>query len=120
MRWLLHALILLFAVGVVSRYMENPGKKPWEAVKGIMRYLKGTKDLWIFFGKQKASGVGFTDVDFVGLVNYRKSTSRYVLTFTRGAVTLISRLYKCVALSTTEAEYVATTKHARRLYGFHI
>ena len=30
------------AVGVVSRYMSNPGKQHWEVVKWILRYLKGT------------------------------------------------------------------------------
>ena len=101
---------IAFAVGVVSRYMANPGKKHWEAVKGIMRYLKGTKDLGICFGKQKASVVGFTDADYAGHADCRKSTSGYVFTFTGGAVSWISRLQKCVALSTTEAEYVAATE----------
>jgi ATP-binding cassette subfamily B (MDR/TAP) protein 1 len=101
---------IAFAVGVVSRYMANPGKKHWEAVKGIMRYLKGTKDLCICFGKQKASVVGFTDADYAGHADCRKSTSGYVFTFTGGAVSWISRLQKCVALSTTEAEYVAATE----------
>ena len=30
-----------------SQYMSNPGKKHWEAVKGVMRYLNGTKELCI-------------------------------------------------------------------------
>ena len=38
---------IAFAIGVVSRYMANPGKKHWEAVKGVMRYLKGTRSLCI-------------------------------------------------------------------------
>ena len=42
---------IAFAVGVVSRYMANRGKKHWEAVKGVMRYLKGTRSLCICFGK---------------------------------------------------------------------
>lgn len=33
---------IAYAVGVVSRYIANPGKRHWEAVKGVMRYLKGT------------------------------------------------------------------------------
>ena len=41
---------IAFAVGVVSRYMSNPGKKHWEAVKGIMRYLKATKHMCICYG----------------------------------------------------------------------
>ena len=40
---------IAFAVGVVSRYMSNPGKKHWEAVKGIMRYLKATKHMCICY-----------------------------------------------------------------------
>ena len=45
---------IAFAVGVISRYMANPGKKHWDAVKGIMRYLKGTKEMCICFGKHDA------------------------------------------------------------------
>ena len=44
---------IAYAVGVVSRYMANPGKKHWEAVKGIMRYLKGTKGMRICFGSKE-------------------------------------------------------------------
>ncbi|MCO5558109.1 hypothetical protein L7F22_011686 [Adiantum nelumboides] len=101
---------IAFGVGVVSRYMSNPGKKHWEAVKCILRYLKGTKDLCICFGKSETFVHGFTDADFAKHPDCRKSTSRYVFTFTRGAVSWISRLQKCVALSTTEAEYVAATE----------
>ncbi|MCO5551483.1 hypothetical protein L7F22_005452 [Adiantum nelumboides] len=101
---------IAFAVGVVSRYMSNPGKKHWEVVKGILRYLKGTKNLCICFGKLPLSVDGFTDADFAGHPDCRKSTSGYVFTFTGGAVSWISRLQKCVALSTIEAEYVAATQ----------
>ncbi|MCO5588704.1 hypothetical protein L7F22_042663 [Adiantum nelumboides] len=73
---------IAFAVGVVSRYMSNPGKQHWEAVKGILRYLKGTKDLCICFGKLPLSVDGFTDADFAGHLDCGKSTSRYVFTFT--------------------------------------
>ena len=34
-----------YAVGVVSRYMSNPGKEHWNAVKWILRYLKGTTNM---------------------------------------------------------------------------
>ncbi|MCO5598123.1 hypothetical protein L7F22_052215 [Adiantum nelumboides] len=104
---------IAFAVGVVSRYMSNPGKKHWEAVKCILRYLKGTKDLCICFGKSETSMHGFTDADFAGHPDCRKSTSGYVFTFTGGAVSWISKLQKCVALSTTEAEYVAATEASK-------
>ncbi|GJU41975.1 retrovirus-related pol polyprotein from transposon TNT 1-94 [Tanacetum coccineum] len=39
------------AVGVVSRYMEEPGREHWEAVKRILRYIKGTSDVALCFGE---------------------------------------------------------------------
>ena len=41
---------IAFIVGVINRYMANPRKRHWEAVKCIMRYMKGTKDMSICFG----------------------------------------------------------------------
>lgn len=101
---------IAFAVGVVSRYMANPGKRHWEAIKGILRYLKGSQDVCICFGKQDAEVHGYTDSDYAGHVDNRKSTTGYVFTFTGGAISWISRLQRCTALSTTEAEYIAATE----------
>ncbi|MCO5602391.1 hypothetical protein L7F22_056522 [Adiantum nelumboides] len=56
----------------------------------------------------KSRGSGRTHKD-----GGRKSTSGYVFTFTGGAVSWISRLQKCVALSTTEAEYVTATEASK-------
>ena len=49
---------IAYVVGVVSRYMSNPGKKHWEVVKGVMRYLNGTKELCICFGGKEAFVLG--------------------------------------------------------------
>ena len=101
---------IAFAVGVTSRYMSNPGKKHWEAVKGVMRYLNGTKDMCICFGRKKACVMGYTDADYAGDLDKRRSTSGYVFEFTGGAVSWRSRLQDCITLSTTEAEYVAASE----------
>ena len=42
---------IAFAVGAVSRFMSNPGKKHWDAVKLILRYLSGTKDKCLCLGR---------------------------------------------------------------------
>ncbi|MCO5614707.1 hypothetical protein L7F22_068991 [Adiantum nelumboides] len=60
---------ITFAVGVVSKYMSNPGKKHWEAVKGVMRYLKHTKSMRICYGSQDLSVRGYTDSDWNRPVN---------------------------------------------------
>lgn len=65
---------IAFAVGVVSRYMSNPGKKHWEAVKGILRYLKETKHMCICYGSQELSVKGYTDSDYAGDLDKRRST----------------------------------------------
>ena len=103
------------AVGVVSRFLSNPGKKHWEAVKWIFRYLRGTSKLGITFGNEKPMLVGFTDSDMAGNKDNMKSTSGYLMTFAGGAVSWQSRLQKCVALSTTEAEYLAVTEAYKEL-----
>ncbi|GJR64776.1 retrovirus-related pol polyprotein from transposon TNT 1-94 [Tanacetum coccineum] len=82
---------LVHAVGVVSRFLSNPGKKHWEAVKWIFRYLRGTSKLGITFGNRKPMLVGFTDSDMARNKDNMKSTSGYLMTFTGGAVSWQSR-----------------------------
>ena len=83
---------IAYAVGVVSRYMYNPGKKHWDAVKSIMRYLNGTRDVRICFGSKEPGVEGYTDADYVGDMDKRRSTSGYVFIFIGGAVSWRSRL----------------------------
>ena len=101
---------IAFAVGVVSRYMSNLGKKHWEAVKGILRYLKATKNMRICYGSQELSVKGFTDLDYAGDLDNRRSTPGYVFTLAGGAVSWRSRLQTCVTQFTIEAEYVAASE----------
>ena len=101
------------AIGVVSRFLENPSKEHWEAVKWIFRYLRGTSKLCLCFGKGKPVLEGYTDANIVGDLDSRKSTSSYLFTFVGEAISWQSKLQKCVALSTTEAEYIAATETSK-------
>ncbi|XP_048323873.2 retrovirus-related Pol polyprotein from transposon TNT 1-94 [Ziziphus jujuba] len=103
------------AVAVVSRFLSNPGKKHWEAVKWILRYLKGTSKLCLCYGGGDPILEGYTDADMAGDPDNRKSTSGYLYTFAGGAVSWQSRLQKCVALSTTEAEYIAAAEAGKEM-----
>ena len=70
--------------------MSNLGKKHWEVVKVIMGYLNGTKKLCIFFGRNGACVFGYIDVDYVGDMDKRRSTSCYVFMFIGAAIYWIS------------------------------
>ena len=94
--------------------MHNPGQLHWNAVKHVFRYLAGTKDQEILFGPNKTSGVvGYTDSEFVGCVDSRKSTTIYCFKFGNGAISWKSKLRECTTTSTTEVEYVAASDAAK-------
>ncbi|KAL5764004.1 hypothetical protein ACOSQ2_016598 [Xanthoceras sorbifolium] len=103
------------AVGAVSRYMNNPGKIHWEAVKWILRYLRGTTNKTLGFKGGDTTLTGYVDADLAGNVDIRKSTTGYVYTLGGTAVSWVSQLQKIVALSTTEAEYVAVTEASKEM-----
>ena len=62
-------------VGTVSRFLFNPGKEHWGALKWILRYLKGTSDMELCFGSGKSELVCYTDSNLGGNLEYSKSTS---------------------------------------------
>nr|GEV94323.1 retrotransposon protein, putative, Ty1-copia subclass [Tanacetum cinerariifolium] len=104
---------LAHAVSVVSRYMHNPGKMHWEAVKCILRYLKGTSNIGLSFEKGRASPngvVGYVDSDYAGDLDARKSLSSYIFSHCGSAISWYSFLQAITALSTTEAEYISSTE----------
>jgi len=106
---------LAFSVGMVSRYMEAPGKAHWAAVKRILRYLKGTIGYGCKYGKGTALSpilLGYSDSDFAGGVEDRKSTTGVVFFLGGSLVTWASQKQKIVALSSCEAEYVAAAAAA--------
>lgn len=106
---------IAYSVGIVSRFLSNPGKEHWDAVKWILRYLRGTSKACLCFENGKTMLEGFTDANMAGDINTRKSTSGYMMTFAGGAVSWQSKLQKCVTLSTTEAEYIAVTDACKEI-----
>ena len=108
-------LDIVHAVKVVSRFLSNPGKTHWVVMKWILKYLMDTSKTCLCFGTNKPVLVGCTDTDMVGDVDSRKSISSYLISFSGGAVSWQSRLQKCVALSTTKAEYIAITEASNEL-----
>jgi hypothetical protein len=65
-------------VGVVSMYMNNPGKEHWEVVKWILRYLRGTATHALCFGGSNIVLQGYVDLDMAGDKDSKRSTTGYV------------------------------------------
>ena len=84
-------------------------------MKWIFRYLRGSSKLCLTFGDSKPVLEGYVDADWAGDLNGRKSISGYLFTFAGGAVSWQSRLQKCVALSTIEAEYIAANEAGKEM-----
>lgn len=104
---------LAHSISVVSRFVSDPGTEHWEAVKWIMRYLKGSLNTGLLFKKgfhYKEEVTGYVDSDFAANIDTRRSCTGYVFTVLGGCVSWKSNLQKVVALSLTEAEYMAATE----------
>ena len=80
-------LDIVFVVGVLGRHLSDLGQSHWKETKKVLRYLQGTKDLMLTYQRTKTlEVVGFSDFDFAGCVNDKKSTSCYIFMMAKGAV----------------------------------
>ena len=117
---------ILFAVFYLARYQQNPGEAHWKALKRILRYLKGTKSLALTFrrGETNLANINlhsdkntsidllqaFTDADWAGDKDERKSTSGYVITLNDCPILSKSTKQKATAQSTCESESMALAR----------
>ena len=104
---------LAFSVGIASRFMERPKVSHLAAVKRILRYVKGTLGCGILFpasdmGKS-CELLGYTDSNWCGDKDDRKSTAGYVFMFGGAPISWCSKKEPVVALSSCEAEYIAAS-----------
>ena len=99
---------IMFALCVCARYQSNPLTTHLSAVKRILKYVLGTASLGLWYTKDTNTDlVGFSDSDWAGDIDDRKSTSGGCFYLGRNLVSWYSRKQNCVSLSTAESEYVA-------------
>lgn len=104
---------MMYVVCLISWFMAKPREKHMLAAKRALRYLKGTMELGVFYKRgSELEVIAYTDSDYAGDVEDRKSTSGYVFLLNGAAVCWSSRKQEVVTLSSTEAEYVAATSCA--------
>ncbi|XP_048491380.1 secreted RxLR effector protein 161-like [Beta vulgaris subsp. vulgaris] len=101
------------SVSVISRFMHNPTQQHMGAAKRILRYVAGSVDFGIWYGKSSSFRLfGYSDSDWAGCSEERKSTSGYIFSLGPGAVSWSTKKQNVVALSSSEAEYIAVTAAA--------
>lgn len=97
---------LAYAVGILAKYLCNPGFAHWTAVKHVFQYLQVTKESWLVLGSDEGKGlISYTDSDGMSTEG-RKPISGYVFDF-HGIMNWSSKQQKLVTRSTTKAEYIA-------------
>ena len=97
-----------FAVGMLGRYQSNPGVHHWKAAKKVLRYLQGTKEHMLTYKRSNnLEVIGYSDSDYAGCVDTRKSTFGYLFLLANGAISWKSAKQSVIATSTMEAEFVA-------------
>lgn len=103
---------IAYAVGKLAQFNTNPGPRHWKAAQHLFRYLKGTLDLKLTYRRDESTisseaFVAYSDADHAGCIDTRRSTTGYVIKMGTGVVSWSSKKQAVVALSSTEAEYIA-------------
>jgi histone deacetylase 1/2 len=115
---------IAYSVHQCARFTANPKMSHAEAVKNIVRYLKGTSELGIILSPKEQSLECYADASFGGDWNRStahsdpstaKSRTGYFITYCGCPVTWASKLQTEIALSTTEAEYIALSTALREV-----
>lgn len=104
-----------FAVSHLSQFNNCFDRTHWVAAKRLLRYLKYTMDYGIVFEADKKGVMGFVDADWANCVIDRRSYTGYVFTLSGGAISWDSKKQRTVALSSTEAEYMAMSEATKEL-----
>ncbi|XP_074377259.1 secreted RxLR effector protein 161-like [Apium graveolens] len=115
LRYLVHTRPdIAYAVGIVSRYTEQPTVLHQAAVKRILHYIKGTTNYGLIYMKGTGNHLlkGYSDSDLAGSTEDMRSTGAMVFYLNDNLITWVSQKQRCVALSSCEAEFMAATAAA--------
>ncbi|CAM8876363.1 unnamed protein product [Rhodiola kirilowii] len=98
---------IAFAVGKLSRYTSNPSIHHWEAIKRVLKYLKGTMSYGLVYAGFPSALEGYTDASWITNLEDHSSTSGWVFLLGGGAISWASKKQTCITSSTMESEFIA-------------
>ena len=97
-------------VGILSRRVSKPRQRDMQEAYRVVRYLNHTKNKQLVLSScDNLRPTGYTDADWAGNVDDRKSTSGFIFQLGQSTISWSSKKQNCVALSSTEAEFVAAS-----------
>jgi hypothetical protein len=110
---------IAFAVSTLGQHCAEPTGTHLKMGLRVLRYLKETKEQGLCYGSSKELKIDtFSDADWAGCRETRRSTTGFVIRTAGAAVSYASKKQRCIASSSTEAEYVAAGATAREVTWF--
>lgn len=92
-----------YTVSYLSQFNHNYGTEHWKAAKRVLRYLKGTIDLGLYYGTNTSPIKGYVDADWGGCIEDRRSYTGFAFILGGSPISWDARKQRTVALSSTEA-----------------
>ena len=106
---------IVFAVTKLAQFAANPSKEHLDKARYIVRYLAGTANYALVFNGASNKGlIAYTDSDYAADLVKRRSTTGFLFKLADGIISWQSRAQKTIALSATEAEYMALSDCSRQ------
>lgn len=105
------------AVSILAQKVSSPTDEDWVEVKRVVKYLIATAKLELELGgaDNESQFYAYADADWAGNVNHRKSNTGYVVKFGIGTVSWACRRQTCVALASSEAEFISLSETCKEV-----
>ena len=105
-----------YSVGVCARYQANPKESHMTTLKRIIKYVKTTANFGVWYSKDTNDVLaGYSDADWAGNVDDKKSTSGGYFYVGNNLVSWMSKKQNSISLSTTKAKYIAANNCCTQL-----
>jgi Reverse transcriptase (RNA-dependent DNA polymerase) len=111
---------ITFAVNKLCKFMSNPGEAHWKLLKHLIRYIRGTVNLGLYYHAKSHPGklVGYTDSSYADCPDTGRSTLAYAFFYGQSAVSWYSKLNTYVTTCTNHSEYAALALGAKEAEWF--
>ena len=113
---------IAYTVGQLTSFTSDPGVAHWNMIKHLFQYIRGTTDYAITYSPDPSMPQLFTtylNTNHGGCKDTGRSTGAYIVKIGTGVISWMSKCQSIVALSTTEAKYMATCEAGKEIVWMH-